>query len=225
MRRVVHFYRSTVGKKVTMAVSGIVLFLWVIAHMIGNLKVFQGSEHLNAYAAGLRTVGGPFFGPGQVLWLLRLVLLACVAVHVIAALQLWLLARAARPVAYHDAPHLELSYASRTLRWGGVIIFLYVWYHLMHFTWGTVHPDFIVGDVYHNLVVGFRSWPVAGVYVLAVGALAFHLYHGVWSALQTLGLNHPRYNGYRRLAAGVVAVGLFVGFVSVPVAVLAGVLH
>lgn len=225
MRRVVHFYRSTVGKKVAMAASGAVLFFWIIAHMLGNLKTFQGPEHINAYAEGLRSFGEPFFGPGQVLWLVRLVLIACVALHVFAALQLWLLSRAARPVGYHTPPHLELSYASRTLRWGGVIIFLYVAYHLMHFTWGTAHPDFRPGDVYHNLIVGFRSWPVAAVYVLAVGALGFHLYHGVWSALQTLGLNHPRYNRYRRAVAAVVAVGLFLGFVSVPVAVLAGVLR
>lgn len=225
MRRVVHFYRSTVGKKVAMAASGAVLFFWIIAHMLGNLKTFQGPEHINAYAEGLRTFGEPFFGQGQVLWLVRLVLIACVAIHVLAALQLWLVSRAARPVAYHHPPHLELSYASRTLRWGGVILFLYVAYHLMHLTLGTAHPDFRPGDVYHNLVTGFRSWPVAGVYVLAVGALGLHLYHGVWSALQTLGLNHPRYNRYRRVLAAVVAVGLFLGFVSVPVAVLAGVLR
>jgi succinate dehydrogenase / fumarate reductase cytochrome b subunit len=225
MRRVVHFYRTTVGKKVVMAVTGVVMYLWLIGHMIGNLKAFQGRDHLNAYAEGLRTVGGPFFGHGQVLWLLRAVMLAAVALHVLAALQLWLLSRAARPVAYHDAPHLELSYASRTLRWGGVIIFGYVWYHLMHFTLGNVHPDFIVGDVYHNLVVGFQAWPVAAVYIVSVGAVAFHLYHGVWSSFQTLGLNHPRYNRFRRPVAAVVAVGLFLGFVSVPLAVLAGVLR
>jgi succinate dehydrogenase / fumarate reductase cytochrome b subunit len=225
MRRVVHLYRSTVGKKVAMAASGAVLFLWIIGHMLGNLKTFQGPEHINDYAEGLRTVGGPFFGPGQLLWLIRLVMIALVAIHILAALQLWLLSRRARPVAYHTPPHLELSYASRTLRWGGVIIVLYVVYHLMHFTLGTVHPDFRPGDVYHNLVVGFQSWPVAAVYVLATGALGFHLYHGVWSALQTLGINHARYNRYRRAVAAVVAVGLFLGFVSVPVAVLAGVLR
>jgi succinate dehydrogenase / fumarate reductase cytochrome b subunit len=225
MRRVVHFYRSTVGKKVAMAASGAVLFFWVIAHMLGNLKTFQGPDKINHYAEGLRTFGEPFFGPGQVLWISRLVLIGCVAIHILAALQLWLWSRGARPVAYHTPPHLELSYASRTLRWGGVIIVLYVAYHLMHFTLGTAHPDFRPGDVYHNLVVGFRSWPVSAVYVVAVGALGFHLYHGVWSALQTLGLNHPRYNASRRVIAGVVAVGLFVGFVSVPVAVLAGVLR
>jgi len=225
MRRVVHLYRSTVGKKVAMAASGAVLFLWIIGHMLGNLKTFQGPEHINDYAEGLRTVGGPFFGPGQLLWLIRLVMIALVAIHILAALQLWLLARRARPVGYHTPPHLEISYASRTLRWGGVIIFLYVGYHLMHFTLGTVHPDFRPGDVYHNLVVGFRSWPVVAVYILATGALGFHLYHGVWSALQTLGINHARYNRYRRAVAAVVAVGLFLGFVSVPVAVLAGVLR
>src|SRR3972149_9821061 len=96
MRRVVHFYGSTVGKKIAMAASGAVLFFWIIAHMLGNLKTFQGPEHINAYAEGLRTFGGPFFGPGQVLWLIRLVLIACVAIHIIAALQLWLGARAGR---------------------------------------------------------------------------------------------------------------------------------
>ena len=156
MRRVVHFYRSTVGKKVAMAASGAVLFGWIIGHMLGNLKTFQGPEHINEYAEGLRTVGGPFFGPGQLLWLIRLVIIACVAIHILAALQLWVLSRRARPVGYHTPPHLELSYASRTLRWGGVIIVLYVVYHLMHFTVGNVHPDFRPGDVYHNLVVGFH---------------------------------------------------------------------
>ena len=165
MRRVVHFYRSTVGKKVAMAASGAVLFFWIIGHMLGNLKTFQGPEHINDYAEGLRTFGGPFFGPGQLLWLIRLVIIACVAIHILAALQLWVLSRRARPVGYHTPPHLELSYASRTLRWGGVIIFLYVWYHLLHFTLGTAHPDFRPGDVYHNLVAGFQSWPVAAVYV------------------------------------------------------------
>src|SRR3970282_2104347 len=104
MRRVVHFYGSTVGKKVAMAASGAVLFFWIIAHMLGNLKTFQGPEHINAYAEGLRTFGGPFFGPGQVLWLIRLVLIACVAIHIIAALQLWLVSRPARPGGYHTPP-------------------------------------------------------------------------------------------------------------------------
>lgn len=225
MRRVVHFYGSTVGKKIAMGAAGVVLVLWVIAHMFGNLKAFLGPDAFNAYARGLRTMGEPFFGPSQLLWLIRVVLLACLAVHVVAALQLWWRSRAARPVGYRQPPHLELSYASRTMRWGGVMVFLYVVYHLLHLTWGTAHPDFRPEDPYHNLVVGFRAWPVVAVYLAAVGALALHLYHGVWSAFQTLGLNHPRYNPYRRVLAGVIAGGLFAGFAAVPLAVLAGVLR
>lgn len=225
MRRVVHFYRSTVGKKVTMAVSGAVLLFWLIAHMLGNLKAFLGPDHLNAYAAWLRTVGEPFFARGQVLWLVRIVLLICVGLHILAATQLTLQSWAARPESYRKAPHLEITYASRTMRWGGVVLALYVIYHLMDLTWGTVHPGFTPDDVYRNVVTGFQHWPVAAIYLIALGALGLHLYHGVWSGLQTLGLNHPRYNGYRRAAAWVLAVGLFVGFAAVPVAVLAGVLR
>jgi len=225
MRQVVHFSGTTVGKKILMAATGAVLVLWVIAHMLGNLKAFQGPEHINRYAEGLRHMGGPFFGPGQLLWLVRIVLLFCVGVHVVAGIQLWLRSRAARPIGYRWEPHLELSYASRTMRWGGVVLALYVVYHLLHFTWGSVHPDFRPGDVYHNLLVAFRSWPVVLGYAVAVGALALHLYHGVWSAMQTLGLSHPRYNAYRRTAAGVVAGAIFVGFLSVPAAVLVGLLR
>ena len=225
MRRVVHFYRSTVGKKVTMAVSGAVLLLWLIAHMLGNLKAFLGPDHLNAYAAWLRTMGEPFFVRGQVLWLVRIVLLICVGLHILAATQLTLQSWRARPEGYRKTPHLEISYASRTMRWGGVVLVLYVIYHLMDLTWGTLRPNFTPDDVYHNVVTGFQRWPVSAFYLIALAALALHLYHGVWSGLQTLGLNHPRYNRYRRAAAWIVAVGLFVGFASVPVAVLAGVLR
>jgi succinate dehydrogenase / fumarate reductase cytochrome b subunit len=225
MQQAIHLYRLTIGKKVAMALTGLVLFGFVLMHMYGNLKAFQGPEKFNAYAEGLRTLGQPVFGHGQLLWAVRVLLIISVAVHVIAAVQLWMLGRAARPVAYRKAPALELSYASRTMRWGGVIIFLYVSYHLMHFTFGNVHGSFVPGDVYHNLVTGFRAWPVTTLYVVATGALGFHLYHGVWSALQTLGAAHPRYNAYRRIAAAVLAVGVSLGFVSVPAAVVAGVLR
>ena len=225
MQQAIHFYRSSVGKKVVMAVTGFVLFGFIVMHMYGNLKAFQGREKLNAYAEGLRTLGAPVFGHGQLLWAVRIVLLASVALHVVAAVQLWWLGRSARPVPYHTPPRLELSYASRTMRWGGVIIFLYVTYHLMHFTWGNAHPSFVPGDVYHNLVTGFQAWPVAAVYVAATTAVGFHLYHGLWSALQTLGAAHPRYNPWRRVGAAVFAVGVTVGFIVVPAAVLAGALR
>ena len=225
MRRVVTLYRSSVGKKVIMAVTGVVWVGFVVAHMVGNLKAFQGAEKIDHYGEFLREMGAPVFGHGQLLWVLRIGLIVTIVVHVLAATQLTLMSWRARPVSYKVAPHMELSYASRTMRWGGVIIGLFVIYHLMHFTVGNVHPDFEPGGVYHNLVVGFRSWPVALVYIVAMGALAGHLYHGVWSMFQTLGINHPKYNRYRRPLAAVLAAAVFVGFVSVPVGVLAGVIQ
>lgn len=208
-----------------MAVSGGILILFVIGHMLGNLKAFLGPQAINAYAEGLRTMGEPLVGRTQLLWLARVVLLAAAGIHVLAAAQLTLVSNAARPVGYRKVPHLETTYASRTMRWGGVIILLYVVYHLMHITFGTVHPAFIPGDVYHNLVTGFQDWRVVLAYAVATLALSFHLYHGAWSALQTLGAAHPRYDGYRRAGAAVVAVGVLLGFLSVPVAVITGVLR
>jgi len=220
--RVAGFYKTTVGKKAAMAVTGIILFLFVVGHMWGNLKAFQGRTHFNEYAEGLRTFGAPFFGRGQLLWVIRLGLLAAVGIHTLAAVQLWILARRARPVGYERTPHLELTVASRTMRWGGLAIAAYVVYHLMHFTFGNAHPDFIPGDAYHNLVVGFQSLPVVAVYFFATLMLGLHLYHGVWSALQTLGANHPSYNAWRRGVASVLAVLVFAGFMIVPAAVQLG---
>ena len=225
MRRVATLYRSSVGKKVLMAVTGAILFVWILGHLEGNLKIFEGPDRYNAYAEGLRSFGAPFFGPSQFLWLVRVVLLFCVVVHMLSALQLTLRARAARPIGYQQTPHLEDTYASRTMRWGGIILLLYVIFHLMDLTWGTANPDFIPGNVYHNVVASFSRWPVAGVYVIAMAALALHLYHGVVSALQTLGANHPKFNKLRRSIAAVIAVAIFVGFTSIPVAVLTGYLQ
>jgi succinate dehydrogenase / fumarate reductase cytochrome b subunit len=224
MRRVAALYSTTVGKKFTMAITGAILFVFVVVHMLGNLKAFWGPDKLNHYAEGLRSLGAPFFGHGQLLWLLRIVLLACVGLHMLSATQLTLRSWTARPVGYKNTPHLELSYSSRTMRWGGVIIGLYVVYHLMHFTWGNLHPQFVPGDVYANLITGFRSVPVVAVYLVALVMLMFHLYHGLWSALQTVGVSHPEYDRMLHGTAAVVAVLLFVGFAVVPVSVLAGIL-
>ncbi|NIM50697.1 MAG: succinate dehydrogenase [Gemmatimonadales bacterium] len=225
MRRVLSLYRSSVGKKILMAATGVIFFLYVFAHMFGNLKAFQGPEKFDHYAEFLREVGAPVFGHGQVLWIARVVLLVCVAVHVLAALQLWRMSAVARPVKYGRRLEPEEStYASRTMRWGSVIIFLFVVYHILHFTVGSVHPDFIPGSAYHNLVVGFQVWPMALAYVVVMFVLCLHLYHGVWSGLQTLGANHPRYNRYRRPFATVVAGVIFLGFISVPISVLIGII-
>jgi succinate dehydrogenase / fumarate reductase, cytochrome b subunit len=223
MKRVRGLYDTTVGKKIAMAASGVILILFVIGHMVGNLKVYQGAESFNHYAEGLRTFGEPFFGRGQLLWLIRIALLAAVLLHILAATQLTLQSRAARRQGYRRFDSLAFSYASRTMVWGGVIILAFVLYHLLHFTFGNAHPDFIPGDAYHNLVVGFRSWPVSAAYILAMLPLGLHLYHGLWSAFQTMGANNPRYNRMRRpLALGIAGV-IVLANISFPIAVLAGV--
>jgi succinate dehydrogenase / fumarate reductase cytochrome b subunit len=210
------FLGSSIGKKVVMAVTGLALFGFVIAHMVGNLQVYLGPEVLNAYAKALRDLG-------PLLWVARIALLVAVALHIWAAYTLTLMNRAARPVGYREKEHRESTYASRTMRWSGVLLALFIVYHLMHLTWGSAHPDFNhSGDVYHNFVVGFRPLLVTGVYVVAMLFLGLHLYHGVWSLMQTLGLSHPRYDTLRHAFAALVAVVVVVGNISMPVAVLAG---
>lgn len=225
MSRVLNLYRSSVGKKVLMAATGVIFVVFVLGHMYGNLKAFYGPETFNHYAEFLRDMGAPLFMHGQLLWLIRIALLLAVLIHVIPAVQLWIAGNRARPVSYVRGLEIEeTTIAARTMRWGGLILFVFVVLHLLHLTVGSLHPDFIPGDAYNNLVVGFQVWPVSAGYIVAMGVLSLHLYHGVWSGLQTLGLNHPRYNRYRRPLAAIVAVVVFVGFVSVPAAVMAGIL-
>jgi succinate dehydrogenase / fumarate reductase cytochrome b subunit len=215
-------WRSAVGKKAVMAVSGILLFAFVLLHLAGNLKLYLGPEAYNGYARFLRTMGEPAVPPGLLLWAFRLVLLAAVVLHIWAAWQLALIARAARPVPYATASRNHTTYASRTMRWGGVIILLFVIYHLLHLTWGTLHPSFVPGDVYHNVVAGFQVWWVALAYIVAQAALGLHLYHGLWSLFQTLGWNHPRFNLWRNGFAHAFAWIVTAGNISLPVAVLSG---
>jgi len=225
MRRALNLYRSSVGKKILMAVTGVIFVLFVLAHMYGNLKAFYGPEKFNHYAEFLRDVGAPMFVHGQLLWMFRIVLLVAVFIHVLMAYQLWRISTNARPVKYvRGLVPEESTYASRTMRWGGAILFAFVVYHLLHLTTGTLHPGFVPGAAYENLVTGFQSLWVVLAYAIALGMLCLHLYHGVWSALQTLGANHLRYNQYRRPLAVIVAGVVFVGFMSVPVAVVAGIL-
>ena len=216
------FYATAVGKKAVMAVTGIILFGFVLGHMAGNLKVFMGAGSINHYAEWLREIGAPALPHGAFLWIARLALLGAVALHVTAATQLTLMNRRARPQRYGRRDVVQAGYAERTMRWSGVLIGVYVVYHLLHFTTGDAHGDFIAGDVHHNLVTAFQSWPVAGVYIVANLLLGMHLYHGLWSMFQSLGCNHPRYNTWRRAFALAFAVTVSAGFISVPVAVLAG---
>ena len=224
MQRVASLYRSSVGKKILMAVTGIILFVFIVLHVTGNLKVLLGPDELNAYAKFLRTVGYPALPNKTALWTVRIVLLFSVGVHITAALQTWAQSRRARAVGYAKNDDLSFSWASRWMRWGGVIILVFVVYHLLHFTTGTLHPDFIEGDVYHNFVVAFRNPLVLLVYVVAMAALGLHLYHGLWSATQTLGANHPKYNKLRRPLALAIALAIVLGFIVPPILVYAGVI-
>jgi succinate dehydrogenase / fumarate reductase cytochrome b subunit len=242
MQRVVTLTRSTVGKKVLMAASGILLFLFVLAHMAGNLKMLQGCHEaapgeatagysvegqvcsMDTYAQFLRDVGYPAVPQGTLLWAFRLALLGAVAVHVVAAFQLWKLSNAARGGSYEKQKAISFSYASQTMRWGGVIILAFIVYHILHFTTGQAHTDYVYGGVYRNFVIAFQNPLVLGAYFVAQAALCLHLYHGVWSVFQTLGANHPKYNHLRRPFAAAYAGVVFIGFLIPPVLVFAGVI-
>lgn len=216
------FYRSSLGKKAVMGVTGLMLFGFVLLHMAGNLKMYQGQEKFDAYAAGLRELGAPIFGHGQLLWLARIGLLVAVVLHLHAALVLTLQNRRARPARYESPATVQATYAARTMRWGGLILLLFVLYHLAHLTAGWAHPDFEPGKVYQNVVVGFSIPWVAFFYVGANLALGFHLYHGLWSLFQSLGWTHPKLDPWRRRFASAFAAVVTLGNVSFPIAVLLG---
>src|SRR5213080_2870873 len=217
--------RSLVGQKAVMAVTGVILFLFVVAHLLGNLKIFEGPAAFDAYAEGLRTVGAPFFGRGWLLWIARVVLIVAVLAHMWAAIETTRASWRARPVSYRRLEPVETTYAARTMRWGGVLIVVYVIYHLLDFTFGRVNPSFVPGDVYHNVIASFRVWPVSAGYGVAMVVVGLHVYHGLWSAFQTLGLNLPPTVRWRRGVAGMVAGLITAGHIAIPVAVLAGVLR
>jgi succinate dehydrogenase / fumarate reductase, cytochrome b subunit len=212
------FLTSTIGKKIVMATTGIVLFGFVLGHMAGNLQLYLGAGALNAYAVWLRE-----FLHGAGLWIARAVLLACAGLHVWAAASLTLVDRAARPVGYREWEPRESTYASRTMRWSGVFLLAFVIYHLLDLTFGVVNPHFVPGDVYHNVIASFRVVPVSLLYIAAMLLLWLHLRHGVWSMLRTLGLAHPRYEALAHRAAAAFATLVVAGNVSFPLAVLLGV--
>ena len=220
MNRSDAFACSTIGRKVVIAVTGLVLFGFVFAHMLGNLQMFlPDHEAINHYGKFLREM---LHGGG--IWVARAVLLGSVSLHIWAAWSLTRTSWKARPVPYKVVTPDASSYASRTMRWSGPIVFLFIVYHLLHFTVGSVHPAFEEGQIYRNVIVGFSFWPVAVAYVIAILALGLHLRHGAWSMLQTLGASHPQWDRLRNLAATAFTVIIVLGFISVPLAVLAGVL-
>jgi succinate dehydrogenase / fumarate reductase, cytochrome b subunit len=222
---VLALWSTAIGKKVVMAVTGAIFVVFVIGHMLGNLKMFAGPETINAYARFLREMGQPELGYGQLLWIIRIVLIAAVLLHIIAAFQLNRMNRAARPVGYRERKNVETTISARLMGWGGVLLLVFIVFHLLHFTAGAV--GFRPGQfrhlaVYQNVVAGFSVWPVSVFYIVAMAALFFHLDHGVWSMLETLGWVNARNNRPLRILSRVIAVVVFLGFISIPIAVMAG---
>jgi succinate dehydrogenase / fumarate reductase cytochrome b subunit len=216
-------YRSSIGKKTIMALTGLIGIGFVVMHMVGNLKVFLGAQAFNDYAHFLREFGEPVLPYSTVLWIIRLVLLGAVALHILAAYQLTRQDWAGRPVRYARQKPVQATFASRTMRWGGVILALFIVYHIAHMTLGLVHPNFEEGNAYQNYVVAFQSWPVTLAYVVAMLALGLHIYHGFWSLFQTLGLNNRTYNQLLRGLALLIALVVVGGFLAPALAVLFGV--
>lgn len=214
MNRAMAFCQSLVGKKLIMAVTGVILVLFVIGHLLGNLQIFLGPARLNAYSAFLKSTG-------ELLWAARIILLAALILHILASIQVSLADWRARPNSYVVRKDVETGYAARTMILGGPLIFLYVIYHLMMFTFLTTGPGYSQTDVYRNLVLAFQVPAISGVYIVAMLILGMHLYHGAWSMLQSLGITFPTRPGLRRLLR-VIAVLISVGYISIPAAVLTG---
>ncbi|HMA17603.1 MAG TPA: succinate dehydrogenase cytochrome b subunit [Thermoanaerobaculia bacterium] len=215
MGRIRGFWRSLVGKKVVMAVTGVILLLYIVGHLLGNLQIFEGPERLNAYAAFLKSTG-------ELLWAVRLVLLLSLVLHIVASVQVSLASKRARPAGYAEKKSIETSYAARTMIWSGPLIFLYVVYHLAMFTFLVTGPGYSPTDVYRNEVQAFQVPAISAFYVVAIIFLGMHLYHGAWSMLHTLGASNPRYRVLRRTIAPILAIAITVGYIAIPIAVLMG---
>jgi succinate dehydrogenase / fumarate reductase cytochrome b subunit len=220
MPAVTRFWRSTVGKKIVMAVTGLVWVAFVILHMAGNLQAFLGAEKLNGYAAMLH---GPL---AELVWLQRIVLLVALVLHVTAAVQLTRLKSAARPVGYHGQKYQGATWGSRTIRIGGFLLLLFIVLHILHFTTNTLRPAaYVPGNLYANIVASFRIWWVVLLYVVAMVALLGHLFHGAWSSFRSLGVAAPSENALERRFPTLLAVVVTLGFIAVPLAVFFGVLR
>lgn len=218
LNREIGFYRSMVGRKAIVAVTGAMLFAYLVAHLIGNLQILAGPERINAYARLLHSQ--PLF-----LWVARLALLTAVGLHAVATVQLWFENRAARPIPYQKPDTLQATLASRTMIVSGPLIAVFVVYHILHFTTGTVHPKFEELNVYNNVVVGFQNPAASGFYILIMALIGLHLYHGLWSMFQSLGLTSTRCTPLIKRAAAIGAVIIAGGNIFIPVAVLAGLIR
>ena len=227
LNRAVRFYEAPIGKKAVMAVTGLVLFSYVVAHLLGNLQIYSANaQQINTYAAFLHNPAN-----AMALWVARLVLLLCVVLHITAAIQLWGQNRAARPVSYHRKSDVPTAYAARTMRWSGFIVAAFVIFHILHLTVGAVPglPAAEIAenqpDVRANVIHGFQNYGVSAFYIIAMVLLCMHLYHGIWSMFQSMGISHPRYTPAIKRGAAVIAILIAAGNISIPLAVMAGLLH
>ena len=231
VNRVVRFYEAPIGKKVIMAFTGLILFGYVVAHLLGNLQIYlpagaDGEYQINHYAAFLHS-------PGNVglLTAARLFLLVAVGMHIVASIQLWKLKGEARPVAYKKKDDASATYASRTMMWSGPIIAAFVIFHVLHLTVGVVGPAPAAElaanapNVRANLIAGFQNPAISGFYILAMILLCMHLYHGLWSLFQSLGFSHPRYTPILKKGAAIFAILIAIGNCSIPIAILAGLVN
>lgn len=222
-------YGTAVGKKYVMAITGIIGIGYVVAHMIGNLKMFLGKDPNGVYAIDhygefLRELLVPILPRTVFLWILRLSLIGALVLHLHAAYSLTVLNRRARPVKYQSARDYQVaSFASRTMRYTGVVVLLFIVWHLLDLTGGQLNPGFVRGETYRNIDASLSRIPVAALYIVANIALGTHLFHGVWSLFQSIGWSRPRFNKWRKVAAASIATVVVVGNVSFPVAVLAGI--
>jgi len=219
-------WQSTIGKKAVMAVTGLIMVLFLLVHMLGNLKVFFGPHDFDAYAAWLRTIGEPVLHGAWFLWIQRVVLVVALVLHVTCAAQLSKRDLAARPTRYAHGQRAKASFATRTMRWGGIVIALFLVWHILDLTAGVVNPDFAKASPYHNVVVDFQVWWINVIYIVAVLMVGLHINHGFWSAAQTLGLsNRSARNAAIRTVGSALALAITLGFLAVPIGVMTGLVH
>jgi succinate dehydrogenase / fumarate reductase cytochrome b subunit len=225
--RAVRFYEAPIGKKAIMAITGVILFGYVVGHLLGNLQIYSSDPgQINRYAGFLHNPANAI-----PLWAIRTFLLVAVVLHITASIQLWNQNRTARPIGYIKKTDVPASYAARTMIWSGPIVGAFIIFHVLHLTVGAVLPLEDVGgnpvtpDVYHNVISGFQNYGVSAFYILAMVLLCMHLYHGLWSMFQSMGINHPRYTPLLKKGAAIVAILIAIGNCSIPIAVMMGILH
>lgn len=221
-------WNTTIGKKFVMAITGAVLVAFVVVHMLGNLKMFAGAADIDAYALFLRQAGMPELGYGDLLWVVRVVLVICVVLHILAAYQLTLISHAARPIGYAKKKNIRTTYSALLMRWSGVLIVAFVIFHIFHFTLGDVgfgSAGYIHLGVYHNVIAAFHIWWISLIYIVAMIALGLHIDHGVWSGCQTIGWTTGKNTRWIRNASRALAIIIAGGFILIPVSVMTGWVH